>query len=90
MLLGLSSDKASKSKVSLKKSNTVQLEALEKANVFKRSYSQLGAYLQEKLPIAPNKFTSQTTKNYYAKTSSTYPMTLNCQKYLKRTLKPFG
>ena len=39
------------------------------ANTFKRFYSELAGGLQEKLPKAPNKFTSQTTKNYYAKTS---------------------
>ena len=35
---------------------------------FKRFYSELAGGLQEKLPRAPNKFTSQATKNYYAKT----------------------
>ena len=32
-------------------------------------YSDLAGGLQEKLPRAPNKFTLQATKNYYAKTS---------------------
>ena len=32
-------------------------------------YSELARGLQEKLPRAPSKLTSQTTKNYYAKTS---------------------
>ena len=36
---------------------------------FKTFYSELAGRLQEKLPKAPNKFTSQTTKNYYAKIS---------------------
>ena len=31
------------------------------------SYSELAGRIQEKLPKAPTKFTSQTTKNYYAK-----------------------
>ena len=35
----------------------------------KRFYSELAGGLQEKLPRAPNKFTSQTTNNYYVNTS---------------------
>ena len=33
-------------------------------------YPEFAGGLQEKLPKAPYKFFSQTTKNYYAKTSS--------------------
>ena len=65
--LGLGSDKARQSKISLKKDGDIQFKALENANTFKRFYSELAGDLQEKLPRAPNKFTSQTTKNYYAK-----------------------
>ena len=50
------------------KDGAIQFEALENAKTFKRFYSELAAGLQEKLPRAPNKFTSQATKNYYAKT----------------------
>ena len=67
--LGLSSDKAIQSKISLNKDSVIQFEALENANSFKRFYSELAKGLQERLPRAPNKFTSQTTKDYYAKTS---------------------
>ena len=67
--LGLSSDKVRESEISLKKDGAIQFEALENANTFKRFYSELAGDLQEKLPSAPNKFTSLTTKNYYAKTS---------------------
>ena len=67
--LGLSSERVRQSKISLKKDGAIQFEALENANTFKRFYSELAGGLQEKLPIVPNKFTSQTTKNYYAKTS---------------------
>ena len=67
--LSLSSDKARKSKISLKKGGTIQFEALEDANTFKRFYSELVGALQKKLAIAPNKFTRQTTKYYYAKAS---------------------
>ena len=42
---------------------------MENTNTFKRFYSELSRGLQEKLLRAPNKFISQTTKNYYAKTS---------------------
>ena len=67
--LGLSSGKAMQSKVFLKKNGAIQFETLEKANTFKSFYSELAGGLQEKQPGAPNKFTSQTTKSYYAKTS---------------------
>ena len=67
--LGLSLDKARESKISLRKDGAIQFEVLENANTFKRFYSELAGDLQEKLPSAPNKFTSLTTKNYYAKTS---------------------
>ena len=62
--LGLSSDKARESKIYFKKDGAIQL-----VNIFKRFYSELAGDLQEKLPSAPNKFTSLTTKNYYAKNS---------------------
>ena len=67
--LGLSSEKARRLKIFLKKDGTIQFEALENANTFKRFYSELAGGLQGKLPRAANKFTSQTTKNYYSKTS---------------------
>ena len=67
--LGLNSDKARQTIISLKKEGAIQFEALENTNTFKRFYSQLAGGLQEKLPRASNKFTSQTTNNYYAKTS---------------------
>ena len=56
--LGLSSDKARQSKICLKKDDTIQFEALENTNTFKRFYSELAGGLQEKLPRTPNKFTS--------------------------------
>ena len=75
--LGLSSDKVKKSKISLKKDGAIQFETLENANTFKKFYSELARGFQEKLPRAPNKFTSQTTKNYTSRLHATYPMTLN-------------
>ena len=38
---------------------------MENANNFKTFYSELAGGLQKKLPRAPNKFTSQETKNYF-------------------------
>ena len=64
--LGLTSDKARQSKISLKKDCAIQFEWLKNTNTFKRFYSELAGALQEKLPRAPNKFTDHTTKNYYA------------------------
>ena len=55
--------------MSLNKDGAIQFEALENANTFKSFYSELTVGLQEKLPRAPNKFSGQTNKNYYAKTS---------------------
>ena len=57
--LGLSSDKARQSKISLNKDGAIQFEALENANTFKRFYTELAGGLHGKLPRAPNKFTSQ-------------------------------
>ena len=65
----VTSDKARKSKISLKKDGAIQFEALENANTFKMFCSELARGFQEKLPRAPDKFTSQKAKNYYAKTS---------------------
>ena len=67
--LCLNSSKAQKSKISLTKHGAIQFEALENANTFKRLYPKLARGLQEKMPRAPNKFTSQTIKNYCAKAS---------------------
>ena len=66
--LGLSSDKARQLKIPLNKGGAIQFEALENANTFKGIYSELDGGLQERLQRAPNRFTSQTSKNYYAKT----------------------
>ena len=87
--LGLSSDKARKSKISLNKDGSIQFEALENANTFKRFYSELAEGLQEKLPRAPNRFTSQTTKTATPRLYAMYPVTLNFQTYLKKMLKRF-
>ena len=66
--LSLTSDKAKQSKISIKAYGAIQIEAQENVNTFKRFYSELAVGLQKKLPRAPNKFTSQTTKSYYPKT----------------------
>ena len=87
--LGLSSDKARQSKISLKKDGAIYFQTLKNANTFKSFYSELAGGFQEKLPRAPNKFTSQKTKNYYARLHATYPVTLNFRTYLKKMLKRF-
>ena len=90
--LSLSSDKARKSKISLTEDGTIQFEALEKANTFKKFYSELAGDLQEQLPKAPNKFTNQTTKNYNTKTSwnVSNDFELSNVSDLKRLLKRFS
>ena len=67
--LCLSSDKARKFKINLKKYGTIQFKALENANTFNRFCSKLAGGLTEKRIKAPNKFTSQTATKYYVKTS---------------------
>ena len=42
---------------------------MENADAFKRFYSELAGGLHEKLTKGPKKFTSQATKNFYAKTA---------------------
>ena len=88
--LGLSSDKARKSNISFKKDGTIQFEALENANTFKSFYSELAGGLQEKVPRTPNKFTSQTTKNYYAKSScnasNDFEFSSVCEEVIKKIL----
>ena len=51
------------------KDGTIEFEALENAKIVKKIYSKLVRDLQEELPKIPNKFTTQTTKNFYCKTS---------------------
>ena len=88
-LFGLSPDKARQSKISVNKDGAIQFEALENADIFKRFYSELAGGLQEKLPRASNKFTSQITNPTTPRLHATYPMTLNFQTYLKKMLKRF-
>ena len=45
--LGLSSDKARQSKISLKKDCAIQFEALENADTFRRFYPELAGGLQK-------------------------------------------
>ena len=72
----------------LKKDGTVQFEALENANNFKRFYSKLAGGLNVKLLKAPNKFTIQTTKNKTTpRLHKTYQLTLNSKMYLKEVVK---
>ena len=51
------------------KSLGLSSDKAQKTNTFKRFYSELARALQEKLPMAPNTFTTQTTKNYYTRVS---------------------
>ena len=47
--LSLSSDKASKSKICVKKDGTIQIESMENANIFQRFFSELAKDLSDKL-----------------------------------------
>ena len=86
---GLSSDKARQSNISLNKDGAIQLEALGNANTFKRFYSELAGGLQEKLSRACNKLNSQTTKNYYAKTSCNVSNNFEFSNVSEKSLKRF-
>ena len=79
--IGLSSDKARQSKISLNKDGAIKFEALENANTFKRIYSELAGGLREKLVKHPKTTTPRLR--------ATYPMTLNFQTYLKKMFKRF-
>ena len=83
--LGLSSNKASKSTISLKKDDTIQFEALESTNIFKRFYSELD--LQKKFQRHPTNLLAKQPKTTAPRLHATYPMTLNCQTYLKSLSK---
>ena len=81
--LGLSSDKARKSKISLNKDGSIQFEALENANTFKRFYSELAGGLQENCQGHPTSLLVRGPKTTTPRLHATYPMTLNFQTYLK-------
>ena len=87
--LGLSSDKARKSKISLNKDGSIQFEALENANTFKRFYSELAGGLQENCQGRPTSLLVRGPKTTTPRLHATYPMTLNFQTYLKKMLKRF-
>ena len=53
------------------------------------SYSELVRGLQEKLQKAPNKFTSQTTTNYYTKISRNFSNDFELLNVFKKLLKIF-
>ena len=53
----------------LKKDGTIQFQPIENAYTSKMFYSELAGGLQEKLPKAPSKFTSQTIKKCCPKIS---------------------
>ena len=85
--LVVSSYKGRKSKISLQKDVAIQFEGPESAIIFKRLYSELTGDLEEKLSKAPNKFTSQTIKNYYAKTSCNVPYDFELSNVFEEVIK---
>ena len=87
--LGLSSDKARKSKIYLKKRWYNSIRNTGNANTFKRCFSELAGVLQEKLPKAPTNLLFKQPKTTSPRLHATYPMALNCQMYLEKLLKRF-
>ena len=74
--LGLTLDKARQSKIYLKKDCAIQFEALEKANTFKRFYSELAEGLQGRQGH-PTSLLVKQPKTTTARLHATHPMTLN-------------
>ena len=63
--LGLNAKGRNKTKISLNGDGTIQFEPRENISIFKKVFSKLAKNLGKKLPAAPNKFNSGTTKDYY-------------------------
>ena len=80
--LGLSSDKARQSKISLKKDGAIRFEALENANTFEK-------FSKKNCQGHPTNLLVKQPKTTTPRLHATYPMTLNFQTYLKKMLKRF-
>ena len=63
--LCLHANKGNKENIYFNKDDTIQFKTHENANIWKKLLSELTNNLVEKLPITSNKFTSDTTKDYY-------------------------
>ena len=80
--LGLSSDKARQSKISLKKDAAIQFEALENANNFKHSTLNQPEDSKKNYQGHPTNLLVKKPKTT-PRLHATYPVTLNFQMYLK-------
>ena len=88
--LDLSSDKARKSNIYLEKDLIIQFKVLEIANIFKMFYSlRISWRPPRKTAKSTQQIYMSNTQKYYAVTYAMYLITLNCQTYLKRSLKRF-
>ena len=63
--LGMKSGKVNQSKIGLKNDGAIQYEPTKNTNVFNDFYYDLVGKLVRKLPVALNKFNSNSTKQYY-------------------------
>ena len=61
----MKSGKVYLSKISLKIDGAIQFEPTKNAYIFKDFYSGLVGTLVKKLPVAPNKFNNNLTKQYH-------------------------
>ena len=66
--LGMKSGRVYLSKIALK----IDGEPTKNANIFKDFYSGLAGTLVKKLPVAPNKFNNNSTKQYYMNIEKKY------------------
>ena len=87
-LLGLSSDKANKWNISFQKDGAIQFEALENANIFKRS--KLVRDIQEIWQRHAVNLLVKQPKAITWRLQATNPKTFSCQRYLKMLVKRFS
>ena len=68
----MKSGKANQSKIALKNDGGIHFESTKTANIFKDCYFDLAGKLVRKLPVAPNKFNNNSTKQYYMIVEKSY------------------
>ena len=87
--LRLNAKKRYKADWCLTKDGTIWFEPCISANVFVNFYSELATNLLINLPIAPNKFISDTTKDYYTDIFNNKKTNFNYSTHPKMLLETF-
>ena len=68
----MKSGRVNQSKIALKNDGGIHFESTKTANIFKDCYFDLAGKLVRKLPVAPNKFNNNSTKQYYMNVEKSY------------------